>query len=247
MEQLLGDGQEDEGASILLDFLGPVVSCEVPRSVLGVAQSSRCVMLVKSAEHKSRVRPVCIPSLLSRVVEKAILMACSDDLERALGKRSFAVGLKGGMDAMVCAVRSFVEKGGADSAVISLDIANCYNSLPARLVEEGLKKYYPDLLPAWHMLQEQRRVFIATGGGENGGVKTIAPSGTDQGRPLSGVFCTCAMLLLSDMAREKATRRAAGRPASRAAPPARSTGTRACARGWRARCASSRTGRSSRR
>lgn len=133
------------------------------------------------------VRPIAVGEVLRRLVAR---MLCNDEKVRAkavevLGKvGQMGVGRKNGAEAVVHAVRSWVEgveQGELGGVALKLDIVNAFNSVDRGEVLVRLREHFPDLVP-WFLFCYGQPAHLSCQGRW---LPFVSETGIQQGDPLA--------------------------------------------------------------
>lgn len=90
-------------------------------------------------------RPIAIGEVLYRLTGLCAMTAC-EELGRSLAPLQLAVGVSGGVEALVHAVRSALAAD-SDAALLTVDMANAFNEVDRSALLTAVQKYVPALLP----------------------------------------------------------------------------------------------------
>lgn len=90
-------------------------------------------------------RPIAIGEVLYRLTGLCAMTAC-EELGRSLAPLQLAVGVSGGVEALVHAVRSALAAD-SDTALLTVDMANAFNEVDRSALFTAVQKYVPALLP----------------------------------------------------------------------------------------------------
>ena len=91
------------------------------------------------------VRPIAVGEVWYRLATLCALTAC-ENAGKALAPLQMAVGVSGGLDAVVHALRAALAKD-PEAALLTVDQANAFNSVSRAAVFEAVRERVPELLP----------------------------------------------------------------------------------------------------
>ena len=96
------------------------------------------------------VRPVAVGEVLRRLVAKCFCAKLKGRSEKLFVKvGQVGVGVKGGSEAAVLAVREALQKGNGRKVVLKVDLENAFNSINREKVLEAVRDAFPEL-EAWY-------------------------------------------------------------------------------------------------
>ena len=95
------------------------------------------------------VRPVAVGEVLRRLVSKCFCSKFKGRCEKTfLEVGQVGVGIKGGAEAAVTAVRNALERGDKNLGVLKVDLENAFNSIDRKAVLEAVREFFPEV-EAW--------------------------------------------------------------------------------------------------
>ena len=124
----------------VLAFVNLILSGKLPRHA-SLLDSS----LIGLQKPDNGVRPIAVGEVWYRLAGLCALTAC-EDAGKALAPLQMAVGVSGGVDAVVHAIRAALAED-PDAALLTVDQANAFNSVARPAVFEAVKERVPELLP----------------------------------------------------------------------------------------------------
>lgn len=122
-----------------LAFVNHMLSGKMPRHP-SLLDSS----LVGLQKPDGGVRPIAIGEALYRIAGLCAMTAC-EDIGRSLAPLQLAVGVSGGVEALVHAVRSALAAD-PDAALLTVDMANAYNTVDRSALFAAVQRHVPSLL-----------------------------------------------------------------------------------------------------
>ena len=193
MHDLFREEAEDDARGLPLDpILHLLVNGRVPASVAEVLASSRLLALAKP---NSGVRPIAIGEVWTRLASRAAMLHFRDDFQELLAPYQLGVAVPGGSEAVVLGIRTAMEAH-PDWLLVSMDLANAFNTVDRSLVFEALREAGPAmrlLLPYVRMQYGQPGHLWYKDGPRS--VHLIRScTGTRQGDPLAGALFALAHL-----------------------------------------------------
>jgi hypothetical protein len=161
----------EEGANSVTTIVNRIVNGN-ETNTLGLLGAT-LVPLIKSP---SKVRPIAIGEVITRLGAKALLRKQSKELSQFLRPIQQGVREPAGTEKTIHAVRKQYQAG---KAVLSLDIKNAFNSLSRERIRQTLQNHLPYLLPyfQWAYKNETPLWF-------NGDLLAYSYEGVRQGDPL---------------------------------------------------------------
>jgi hypothetical protein len=103
--------------------------------------ASRLIPLVKSEE---KIRPIAVGEVIMRLASRILLRNHTQDLSHFLRPTQLGVKEPGGTEKIVHMVRREVQNG---KAIMTLDLANAFNSISRETIREVLEDKFPSMLP----------------------------------------------------------------------------------------------------
>ena len=124
----------------VLAFVNLILSGKLPRHA-SLLDSS----LIGLQKQDDGVRPIAVGEVWYRLAGLCALTAC-EAAGKALAPLQMAVGVSGGVDAVVHAIRAALAED-PQAALLTVDQANAFNSVARPAVFEAVKERVPELLP----------------------------------------------------------------------------------------------------
>ena len=138
-------------------------------------------------------RPIAIGEVLYRLAGLCALTAC-EDLGRSLAPLQLAVGVSGGVEALVHAVKSALASD-PDAALLSVDMANAFNTLDRSALFDAVQQRAPSLL-AFVQWSYGAPTDLHIVGAPAGTAPIQSRMGVRQGDTLAGLLYALTMQLI---------------------------------------------------
>lgn len=156
---------------------------------------SRAVLLPKGDD---AWRPLGIGDAFYRILGKAVMIAIGERIGCELRPIQLGVGTSGGSE-IAGRMAGVMLAAHPDNALINLDLSNAFNTIPRRLMWQGVLRYAPDLGHWFRWAYGQSTSLRLS----NGQVACKSETGSRQGDPLASlIFCLGFQFLLEDIAWE---------------------------------------------
>ena len=152
------------------------------------------------------IRPIAAPSILRRLVGKALVRERKEDLASALGKQQFAIGTTAGTEVLAHSARALAEDD-PDIVFLALDAENAYCSVARATCLAELAALSPALVPCAELFSKRlSHYYFWDSKGKCH--QLTASDGVDQGDPLAPLLFACGirprLTELERMLRERA-------------------------------------------
>ena len=126
------------------------------------------------------VRPIAVGNLLRRITSKCFSFATSDRAAAFLGPLQLGVGIRGGLEAIIHAVRQVVEEGDESLGVLQVDLINAYNLVDRDSVFQEVQEHFPEMIK-WVLTSYGSQAELVFGK-----FIILSQTGLHQGDPLAG-------------------------------------------------------------
>ena len=137
------DGGEDDTLSQnLTTALNLILANKLPETSRALVCAARCVPLPKN--DKGEVRPIAIGSCLFRLVGAMCHARAADDLRAHFLPLQFGVGVRGGAELMLSAIRAHLELN-PDHLLIQTDAASAFQAWDRKRLWEEVDCHFPSL------------------------------------------------------------------------------------------------------
>jgi hypothetical protein len=165
----------EEGANSITQVVNRILNGVEPHTYCLTA--AKLVPLVKSS---TKIRPIAAGEVLTRLAARTLLKHQEKELLRYLKPLQMGVKEKGGIETIIHSVRGEFNSG---NAILSLDLANAFNSISREKIRRTLAENFPDMLPyfVWAYQHSAPLYF-----GEE--VLAYSTEGVRQGDPLGPAF-----------------------------------------------------------
>ena len=132
------------------------------------------------------VRPVAVRCTLRHLVAKVVGCMVMDAVGEILTPRQLCVGVSGGAEAAVHAMRLYLEDLAPDKAMLKLDFRNAFNTIHRDKVLAAVLKHSPGLYPFVHSVNSSPSSLFWSD------MSIDSAEGVQQGDPLGPLlFCLC--------------------------------------------------------
>ena len=92
------------------------------------------------------IRPIAVGNLFRRLTSKCFMYAVADRASNLLGPHQLGVGVRGGLESIIHAVRDVFEAGGEDLMILQLDFINAFNCCDRDYAFKLVEEVFPDCL-----------------------------------------------------------------------------------------------------
>ena len=165
----------------LTSFCTLVLRGDVPDEVRPLFFGASLVALRKKT---AGVRPIAVGCTLRRLVAKVASRMVRDEMEPLLSPKQLGYGVKGGAEAAVHAMRSFLSSLVVGRVVVKLDFQNAFNSIHRDKMLEATRDLAPEIFPFVHSSYSSPSHLLW------GDRLILSAEGVQQGNPLGPLlFC----------------------------------------------------------
>lgn len=167
--------------SALTEFVNLLLSGVCHPQVVPILFGGRLIALNKKS---GGIRPIAVGNTLRRLTAKCANTFATAKLAPVLSPRQIGVGVAGGCEAAVHAVRRFVAGAQQGDIVVKLDFSNAFNSIRRDVMLQAVFDYAPELYK-FCSLAYSRESFL-----KFGSFVVSSQEGVQQGDPLGPLlFC----------------------------------------------------------
>ena len=185
----------------LATFFTIIANGEVSPAIRTMLQTTYLVALEKDPSNKRKLRPLGIPSAIRRITAVCIISKYRATFAEHLLPFNYALGVSGGVDFIVNAVRLGVDKyiseperngNSPTRSLISLDISNMFNAVSRQKCREIIATNFPELQDFIDMLYQDKGQTLVR---KDDGTWTTIPvrEGFSQGCPASPLFAALVL------------------------------------------------------
>lgn len=144
----------------------------IPQNIRPFFFGARLVVLKKK---RGGIRPIAIGTVFRKLIASTIMLSISSELPGFFGPIQFGVGMKGGTENVVHAIRELTRRNFA-THILSLDLANAFNTISRKFIIDQVNKHFP-LLNNWiwqcygspsHLLIRGRPLLSSASGVQQG-------------------------------------------------------------------------------
>ena len=167
--------------SALTEFVNLLLSGKVPDRIKPIIAGANLSAFNKP---NGGLRPIAVGDTLRRVAGKCAASIASSKFKSYFAPLQVGLGIRGGAEAAVHALRAFIKSANENDVLLKLDFSNAFNAVRRDYVAELLAEEMPELLPFYRLCYEQGS-FLSFGEGF-----IVSEEGFQQGDPLA-VFLFC--------------------------------------------------------
>ena len=125
------------------------------------------------------LRPIGVGEVLRRIIAKAVMWLTRNDLQTAAGGLQLCVGVPGGAEAGIHAMRSIFEDDNTEG-ILQIDASNAFNSINRRVLLHNINYICPEIaIFVNNCYGKPVRLFVT------GGIEIESSEGTTQGDPIA--------------------------------------------------------------
>ena len=177
--------------SMLTQFVNLLLAGRCHPEVLPVFFGGRLIALNKKS---GGIRPIAVGNTLRRLAAKCASVYALDQVATMLSPRQLGVGVAGGCEAAVHAVRRFVSGMQKGDVVVKLDFSNAFNSIHRDVVLKAVSDLVPGVYRFCHS------AYFADSFLKFGKYTILSQEGVQQGDPLGPLlFCLAVHPILSSL------------------------------------------------
>ena len=146
LKEALAPGLRDEVLRHMTAVVNLMVRGEVPEQVQGWLCGASLVALPKPS---GDLRPVAVGETWRRLAGKALAAACAEETRAYLEPVQLGVGSRGGAEGIVHVVRQWLTRNRhlGNKVVVTLDLANAFNSVDRTAVLAAARRVVPGIVP----------------------------------------------------------------------------------------------------
>jgi len=188
---LLSGATDDCFQQALVDLVNLLLAGSIDKEVSAIVFGGRLIALGKK---DGGVRPITVGYTLRRLAAKCANNHVIERRSKALQPQQLGVGVAGGAEAAVHAVRRLVSNLPDDNVVVKLDFSNAFNCIRRDLILEAIAARSPEIYCLVHSAYSCEPVLTF------GDWEILSREGAQQGDPLGSLqFCEALHPLLCDL------------------------------------------------
>ena len=188
---LLSGATDDSFQQALVDFVNLLLAGSLDKEVSAIVFGGRLIALSKK---DGGVRPITVGYTLRRLTAKCANNHVIERRSKALQPQQLGVGVAGGAEAAVHAVRRLMSNLPDDHVIVKLDFSNAFNCIRRDLILEAVAARSPEIYSLVYSAYSCEPILTF------GDWEILSREGAQQGDPLGSLqFCEAIHPLLCDL------------------------------------------------